>query len=419
MSRRWRVAAAVVAMGALVACDGLPDRGYGEDGTVRFAEAGPAQVVPAADGGLVYTASASEVPGPLVGKLDRAGDPVPGWGALPAGTYADTVGLGLLEDAGRVVVRGPLPADPVGATRLVRLRADGTLDPSFGGDGIVDVASPRGTAITRLPGGGYLLLAVAEPYPSVPEPTTPAALLAVRLADDGAVLRTTTVPVAPPADPVPFPTGRPLWLTLAVGLVATPDGAVASLSLGADSYGGSVPGGGLTTLRYSTLVEVDAAGTLAGTGAGEAIVPQVGTPQLSVRPLPDGRRLVIRRNPDGSAPATLALDAAWSITPTSSTGATYASLAVLPCPAAQRVLVGGSAPSADGTYRGEVAAYDLATGALDRSFGTDGYATVPREGQLTQVVPLRASCDRFHTVTTTGWYPTVEVSRFWGPPVIP
>jgi hypothetical protein len=73
-----------------------------------------------------------------------------------------------------------------------------------------------------------------------------------------------------------------------------------------------------------------------------------------------------------------------------------------------------------------VAAYRLSTGALDTSFGTDGYSDVPRTRELTDpfqvlngLAPGGAGCRRFYAITTRfegdGIAGGLVVSRHWGP----
>jgi hypothetical protein len=413
----------VVSVLVLAACAGRLDMSYGDGGTVLLGHPADGHDrfswAPSADGGLVVTGFGEG----RVARLTRAGVLDPTWADLEPDTY---LGVSRVHaDGTGFVVFGSSPAS---GTRIVRLLASGARDPAFGGgDGMVDVATSTSVATAVLPDGGYLLVETGDGGPT----DAVAPLVTHRLAADGTVLDRTEVPVfIDPASLAHTPPGfLDQWLTT-VGLTTTSDGVVASVHL--DAVGRE--GGGIF---YGTtaLVEFDAGGHLEAPWSTEGITPPalrsaegIFQEWIAVTALPGGDRLVstTRSGPAGET-VSISLPGAWTITPTSpfDTSALRRTV-LLPCSDSGRLLVAGEAVNPDGGNQPMVAAYRLSTGALDTSFGTDGYSDVPRTRELTDpyqylngLAPGGAGCRRFYAITTRfegdGIAGGLVVSRHWGP----
>lgn len=274
--RRLGAAGAVTAMVALAgACIPIRDDAFGTKGLVRvpdtIGQVADMEVQP--DGKVVVMASG--VRSDLVrlnrdGSLDRTfgGD---GIVTLEIGAGRSCAALELLPD-GKMLVAGRLwsqdSSEQYRGARLLRLNPDGTADTSFG---------EGGSAV----------------------PAQPAELCAIDVAPDGAIVGTTTTWFGPAALRW-LPDGRPdaafgeagvaeQWsglsrqLTISTAIRAQPDGRIIVGGMGRGFTDG-IPG------EYSVMSRFEPDGSVDATfGGGAAVADPVGGYPIDIAVRPDGR----------------------------------------------------------------------------------------------------------------------------------
>jgi uncharacterized delta-60 repeat protein len=372
--------------------DGSLDPSFGQGGkvVVPFGRYGAAAAAALAPGGKIVAAGmTSESRGPLGRGQDFAIVRLNPDGTLDNtfdGDGRQTIDFDGREDAasdvvvlgdGRIVVLGRADdARPGGRLHdvLARLRPDGSLDPTFGGDGRLDLTVPNASfaagAIT-LDSAGRLLVAGGA---SVMTAGTPSGGFAVvRLLDDGALDTsfasaglavsasggTAQSVVIDPAGRIlltgAWATGTEAGTEAAVSRLL-PDGSVDTTFGGGDGF--ATVGLGPRN-DYGRAAAVDAAGNIVVTGNSD-------DPRYSG----GGFFAVFRLDPAGTPDASFGTGGAW-MSPT----AWSEGRAVAAVPGGGVVVAGHTRPApGDGGYQFALLGFDAA-GRLDPAFGAGGEVT--------------------------------------------
>jgi uncharacterized delta-60 repeat protein len=147
---------------------GAPDPSFSGDGRALadfgFVNQGAEAIAVADDGGAVAAGTITTFDGTTssigVARLDPEGMPDPG--------FDGAVGDVVLDRAGRTIVLGAASSSRGFRPLVIRLKADGALDPSFGDGGMVRFGKPFADLYESLAidGRGRLLLAGRAPRPS-------------------------------------------------------------------------------------------------------------------------------------------------------------------------------------------------------------------------------------------------------------
>jgi len=425
MRRRSGAVCVTFAIVALAAgCrPGLPDTGFGDDGTVVVAgTAGAVTAAPARAGEVVVAVGEGEL-----SRLAADGTVVDGWGGtlpVPCAERDEIDG----DASGRYLLACTSTApDGTRVTDVVRIAADGQPDPHFGTDGVVRLPGAiEGAAAVTLPGGRILALGGPPPAAGV----TPVLVTTV-LDHRGGLLSTDAQELAQvEAVPPDVRNG------VAVTVVAEPTRHGAVVAVHASTL--------LTITDIFRpadpfLLLFDTAGNQTGRIEGPAVPPGAGYAHVlamaelpgrrlavleewwrisgSVRPFPESGRRVHVYTPDGVDEHVFVPEIPAEV---AAPGHLLQAETLLVTDGGEHLLVGGVHPTGDWGWHGGVVRYDTATWTLDDEFGTAGLADL---GELSVAdLDLRSGrADRVDATGTAGPPLTppqgpAAVTRIWNRP---
>jgi hypothetical protein len=261
----------------------------------------------------------------------------------------------------------------------VRLRADGELDTTFGGTGVVDTPGPlEGFAAIPLSGGGYLS---AGGLPVSTEEPKVARCAVLHFSETGALLGSMSYLVQVDADPVI--TSLSLTVT---ALIDTARGPVAAATVEASTV---YPGLTLRP-RRAWLIRFHGDGTLDSSWSGSGMLSlNFGWTAVAVLAgLPDGRVIAagVSETESPTRPVLVSspflalltaegqLDTSWNgtgrFTPAHSVSG------IVSIRGGARLVTSGTSSHADGSQTSTLESIDTATGLTDPGFGIHGVVSV-------------------------------------------
>ncbi|MDI1481824.1 delta-60 repeat domain-containing protein [Polyangium sp. y55x31] len=374
--------------------DGTLDTSFGEGGKVLLSKFGRVAFhdVVVAPNGDIFAAGAitrgRRLHRVLVARFDANGKLVSSFaeGGLALGASGRAFAIALQTD-GTILVAGqreePLPADPPPPFLVQRLLADGSVDGSFGQQGLAEVPLELFPSSVALADDGKIVLCAGIEYSMAVVRLLPSGALDPSFDDDGIFTKS----------------GFPMFYESSWAPSRAPSTCRIAMD-GKILVTGRSGGGPL--LRLDTSGKPD---PTFGGGDGVAALP-AGTIAESVQPLPNGSVLVGVHTPSGKAVARFGADG--------SLDTTYGSAGVAPLPVAcllRDITVdpGGSVLAA---CRGEFApeigvtlAQLTPDGAPDAAYGQGGGLAVLQSGASTDAAfSVRATPDgKIISVGTTSY----------------